>query len=75
VAIDPLLLAILACPICKTTVALAKNGTALKCGDCHRVYAIKDDIPVMLIDQATIEPDVAFDAPPKIVPNPPQGPR
>ncbi len=54
-AVDPELLEILACPNCKTPVALAKNGTALKCGTCHRVYPIKDDIPVMLIDEATIE--------------------
>ena len=55
-AIDPELLAILACPLCKTPVTLVKNGTALKCGTCRRVYPIKDDIPVMLIDEATIEP-------------------
>ena len=54
--IDPELLDILACPICKTPVALVKNGTALKCGQCNRVYPIKDEIPVMLIDEATIEP-------------------
>ena len=41
----------------KGAVKLVKNGTALKCGECHRVYQIKDDIPVMLIDEATIEPD------------------
>jgi uncharacterized protein YbaR (Trm112 family) len=23
---------------------------------CHRVYPIKDDIPVMLVDEATVEP-------------------
>jgi uncharacterized protein YbaR (Trm112 family) len=28
----------------------------LKCPQCRRVYPIKDDIPVMLIDEATIEP-------------------
>jgi len=28
----------------------------LRCPECHRVYPIKDDIPVMLIDEATIEP-------------------
>ena len=55
VAIDPELLEILACPNCKTAVKLVKNGTALKCGTCHRVYPIKDDIPVMLIDEAIIE--------------------
>jgi uncharacterized protein YbaR (Trm112 family) len=37
-------------------VKLVKDGTALKCDQCHRVYPIKDDIPVMLIDEATIEP-------------------
>ena len=41
---------------CKTKVELVKNGTALKCGQCKRVYPIKDDIPVMLLDEATIEP-------------------
>ena len=53
--VDPELLEILACPNCKTPVTLVKNGTALKCGTCKRVYSIKDDIPVMLIDEATIE--------------------
>jgi uncharacterized protein len=57
VSIDAELLEILACPNCKTPVKLVKNGTALKCGTCHRVYPIKDDIPVMLIDEATIEPE------------------
>jgi uncharacterized protein YbaR (Trm112 family) len=37
-------------------VKLVKGGTALKCEICKRVYPIKDDIPVMLIDEATIEP-------------------
>jgi LSD1 subclass zinc finger protein len=54
--IDPELLDILACPNCKTPVSLVKDGTALKCSQCNRVYAIKDEIPVMLIDEATIEP-------------------
>ena len=55
--VDPELLEILACPNCKTPVTLVKNGTALKCATCKRVYAIKDDIPIMLIDEATIEND------------------
>jgi uncharacterized protein YbaR (Trm112 family) len=54
-AIDPELLAILACPNCKTPVTLVKDGTALKCATCRRVYRIEDDLPVMLIDEATIE--------------------
>jgi len=55
--VDPELLAILACPDCKTDVVLVKGDTALKCRQCHRVYPIKDDIPVMLVDEATIEKD------------------
>ena len=54
-AIDPQLLEILACPNCKTAVKLVKDGTALKCSTCNRVYPIRDDIPVMLVDEATIE--------------------
>ena len=53
--VDAELLEILACPNCKTPVTLVKNDTALKCGQCHRVYPIKDDIPVMLIDEAKVE--------------------
>lgn len=53
--IQPELLEILACPVCKTPVELVKEGTALKCNQCHRVYPIRDDIPIMLVDEATIE--------------------
>jgi len=55
--VDPELLEILACPDCKTVVELVKEGTALKCRTCNRVYPIKDDIPIMLIDEATVEKD------------------
>lgn len=55
-AVDKELLDILACPVCKTKVELVKNGDALKCNTCKRVYPIKDDIPVMLVDEATVEP-------------------
>jgi uncharacterized protein YbaR (Trm112 family) len=56
VPIDSDLLEILACPVCKTSVRVVKDGNALKCDTCHRVYPIRDEIPVMLVDQATIEP-------------------
>jgi uncharacterized protein YbaR (Trm112 family) len=56
--IDAELLEILACPNCKTPVKLVNNDTGLKCDTCRRVYPIKDDIPVMLIDEATIEPEL-----------------
>ena len=54
-AVDPALLEILVCPECKTPVELVKGGTGLRCQTCRRVYPIEDDIPVMLVDEATIE--------------------
>jgi uncharacterized protein YbaR (Trm112 family) len=27
----------------------------LQCGECHRVYPVKDDIPVLLVDEAVVE--------------------
>ena len=54
-AIDAELLEILACPSCKTPVKLVNSDTGLKCDTCKRVYPIKEDIPVMLIDEATVE--------------------
>jgi uncharacterized protein YbaR (Trm112 family) len=54
-AVSQELLEILACPACKAKVELKPDGTALKCVECKRVYPIRDDIPVMLIDEASIE--------------------
>lgn len=50
------LLDILVCPDCKQPVVLHANGKGLKCGVCRRVYPIQDDIPIMLLDAAKIEP-------------------
>jgi uncharacterized protein YbaR (Trm112 family) len=50
------LIGMLVCPVCKKPVGLVANGQGLKCGECRRVYPIQDDIPVMLIDAATIDP-------------------
>ncbi|HET9358790.1 MAG TPA: Trm112 family protein [Vicinamibacterales bacterium] len=55
--VDQELLEILACPNCKTPVRLVNDSQGLKCDTCRRVYPIKDDIPVMLIDEATIDAD------------------
>jgi uncharacterized protein len=48
------LLDMLVCPVCKKPVILNEAGTSLKCPECRRVYPIQDDIPIMLIDAATI---------------------
>ena len=49
------LLEILACPACKAKVELEQDASGLKCVECKRVYPIRDDIPVMLIDEAIVE--------------------
>jgi uncharacterized protein YbaR (Trm112 family) len=54
-AISQDLLEILVCPVCKESVALTEDGRGLKCQACRRVYPIRDDIPVMLVDEAKIE--------------------
>ncbi len=54
-AVSPELLEILVCPICKVSVKPTPDGQGLKCSQCRRVYPIKDDIPVMLVDEAKIE--------------------
>ncbi|MER3428212.1 MAG: hypothetical protein C4334_08940 [Pyrinomonas sp.] len=56
-ALSKELLEILVCPLCKTKVELKPDGSGLKCLQCKRVYPIRDDIPVMLIDEAQIEED------------------
>ncbi|MEO6334864.1 MAG: Trm112 family protein [Pyrinomonadaceae bacterium] len=56
-ALSPELLEILRCPKCKSLVELKPDNSSLKCVDpeCALVYPIRDDIPVMLIDEATTE--------------------
>jgi uncharacterized protein YbaR (Trm112 family) len=46
------LLDILACPKCKGEVRLTEQKDGLVCQTCKLLYPIKDDIPVMLIDEA-----------------------
>lgn len=54
-AISKDLLDILVCPLCKVPVELLPDSNGLKCSQCKRVYPIRDDIPVMLVDEARIE--------------------
>jgi uncharacterized protein YbaR (Trm112 family) len=50
--IDKQLLEILACPKCKGDIVMNEGGDGLICKSCKLVYPIRDDIPVMLIDEA-----------------------
>ena len=46
------LLDILACPKCKGDIYINEKGDGLICDNCKLLYEIKDDIPIMLIDEA-----------------------
>ena len=46
------LLDILACPKCKGPVTLTEKKNGLVCETCKLMYEIRDDIPIMLIDEA-----------------------
>jgi len=49
------LLDILVCPACKKPLAITGNGESLKCAECRRVYPVRDDIPILLLDEAKID--------------------
>lgn len=51
-ALNPELLKILACPKCKQPVELSPAGDELLCRVCRLRYEIRDDIPIMLVDEA-----------------------
>jgi len=51
-ALNQELLDILACPKCKGDIHLNDRGDGLICDACKLIYEIRDDIPVMLIDEA-----------------------
>jgi uncharacterized protein YbaR (Trm112 family) len=49
---DPKLLDILVCPICKGPLLYRKAASELVCRACRLAYPVRDDIPVMLEDEA-----------------------
>lgn len=50
------LLDLLVCPACKKPLEYRTAPESLRCSECRRVYPVKDDIPILLIEEATIEP-------------------
>jgi uncharacterized protein YbaR (Trm112 family) len=49
---NPRLLDILVCPLCKGPLLYRKSANELICRPCRLAYPVKDDIPVMLEDEA-----------------------
>lgn len=50
--VDPFLLSILVCPKCHGALTIKNNAEGLVCSSCALLYPVKDDIPVMLIEEA-----------------------
>lgn len=55
--IHPDLLTILACPKCKGELTLLGAGEGLACPPCAVVYPVRDDIPIMLLEEAVPRAD------------------
>ena len=51
-ALDKELLEVLACPKCKGALEYRETEDQLVCHHCRLIYAIKDNIPIMLIEEA-----------------------
>ncbi|MDO8892930.1 MAG: Trm112 family protein [Sulfurimicrobium sp.] len=49
---DAKLLEILVCPLCKGPLVYKKAALELVCKPCRLAYPVKDDIPVMLEEEA-----------------------
>ncbi len=52
--LDPSLLTILACPACHASLREDREAEELVCtsADCGLAYPVRDDIPVLLVDEA-----------------------
>ncbi len=45
----------LACPACRIPLRRGADHISLRCDACKRVYPVRDDIPILLVDEARIE--------------------
>ena len=50
--LDPALLEILVCPACRATLTADDGSSELVCNGCGLAYPVRDDIPMLLVDEA-----------------------
>lgn len=43
------------CPACRAKVVLKDDASGIKCTECSRVYPIRNDIPALIVEEATVE--------------------
>jgi uncharacterized protein len=53
VTLSPQLLAILVCPKCRGELEYREKESSLVCSACKLRYPVRDDIPIMLVDEAS----------------------
>jgi len=53
VPLDRRLLELILCPACRGAIRELPDDRGLECDACGRIYPIRDDIPVLLVDEAT----------------------
>lgn len=51
-SLSPELLELLVCPRCKGPLKYDEAGARLTCAACSLAYPVRDDIPIMLVDEA-----------------------
>ena len=50
--LDPGLLDLVVCPACHSSLAVDEAAEELVCSGCGLAYPVRDDIPVLLVDEA-----------------------
>lgn len=60
--LDPVLLDMLVCPDCKGSLSVDTDAQELVCQGCGLAYPVRDNIPVMLVDEARRTNSSASDA-------------
>jgi uncharacterized protein YbaR (Trm112 family) len=51
-SLDPALLEIIVCPNCRGALAVDEANSELACTSCGLAYPVREDIPVLLVDEA-----------------------
>lgn len=60
--LNPALLQILACPNCRAGLVVDEVAEELVCSSCRYAYPVRDDIPVLLVDEARKPGESSSDA-------------
>lgn len=54
--LPPELLELLACPVCHGRLVALPDDNGFQCASCQRVYPVRDNLPILLVEEATNAP-------------------